>query len=91
MILGVKIGTHIEISITVFSTWILSEPKKYLDGKKRSHWIPEFISKAILKINVMLEKKQYFASYKVLKDWKYETWMKNLKIVYIMKTSSYVQ
>ena len=69
-------GTHLEISLTVFSTWMLSESNPGLDGKKYC-WSPEIMSKTIGTICVILERKIYLACCKVLENRKYDTWPKD--------------
>ena len=49
-------GTQLEISLTIFSTWILSESNLGLDGQKKSCWSPEVMSETIVTIFVMLER-----------------------------------
>ena len=48
-------GNQLSTSITVFSTWMLSELKPGLYGQKRSRWSPEVMSNTIGKFCVMLE------------------------------------
>ena len=64
-------------SLNVFSAWMMSQQKTVLYGQKELCWSPESMFKTIGTFCVMLERKKYFSSCKVLKDWRYENWLKD--------------
>ena len=55
---------------------MLIELDPYLYGKKKPRWIPEVMPKNIGTVCVMLKREKYIDSCKVIKDQKYDTWLK---------------
>ena len=53
-------GAQLVTSLNIFSTWMLSQSNKVLDGQKKLCWSPEFMSKTIGTFCVMLERKKTF-------------------------------
>ena len=57
----------------------IKQIKTVLGGQKKRQWITKVMSNIIVNICVMLERRKYFSSWKVMKDWKHETWPKDPK------------
>ena len=70
----VSSGMNLATSLNGFSNCMGSQPKTVLDGQKNQRWSLEVTPKTIGTVFFMLE---FFSSCKVLKDWRYATWIKD--------------
>ena len=50
-------GTQLVRSLNIFSTWMMSQSRRVLDGQKKLCCSPEFMPKAIRKFCVTLKRK----------------------------------
>ena len=81
--------TQLVTSLNVFSYWIINQPKTVLYNQKILRWSKEVTAKNIVTVRVMLKRRNYFASYNVLKDCNNETCQKHLKKVVEIKGTTY--
>ena len=72
-------GMKLARNITIFSTWILIELKPGLDVQKILVGVQKSCRRILESFVLYWKGKNDFASCKVLKDRKYDTWMKDFK------------
>ena len=60
-------GMQLERSLNSFSSWMISQSNTVLNGKKKLHWIPDFVSKTIGTVFVILKMRKYLSSCKVMR------------------------
>ena len=81
--------TQLVTSLNVFSYWVINQPKTFLQNQNILRWSKEVTANNIVTVRVMLKRRNYFSSYKVLKDWNNETCQKHLKKVVEIKGTTY--
>ena len=85
----IKMTSRVQVGRSWHQVLLFSVPgwwvnRETFDGQKKLCWSPEFMSKTTGTVFVMLERGKYFVSCGVIKDRKYETWLREiLKMVEI--------
>ena len=74
-------GMQLERSLNSFSSWMISQSNTVLNGKKKLHWIPDFVSKTIGTVFVILKMRKYLSSCKVMRYLRHKNWLNYLKKV----------